>query len=645
MRSAKDNRYFQGFISKIPASVIQYFNTLYYYFKAARSKGINNSHEPAWLSNTIDETLFSMDIKTGALTKVSASSEKLFGYTASEFMDDPQLWKSIILPADKHLIKENTTALLTNKIVSVEYRIIHKDATTRWIRSRLVALVNHKNELIRIDGLCRDITENKRTEESLKRSEANLRSVFNNTDMAYLLVDTDFRLISYNEQARKFALNPFNKILTLGDNVLDYIIPEKKAAYKKIMEEVLQCGNRSYEKSYRALDGFLKWYDIQLFDVPDEEEKIYALAVSIRDITKYKEAKQSIKMSEVKYRYLFDSNPAAILIWDIDDFNILEANETAVKLYGYTKEEFQQKTLLHLRPLDDCEQFLTALEALHAKDGRVAGRWRHVNKNGEIMYMDILAKKIMYGKKSLVVTIANNVTEKLHLENMLADQQMRRHYEITDAVITAQEQERTQLGEELHDNINQILATSSLYLDCALRNDERQMEMIANSKKFIMEAISEIRKLSKSLLPPSLGNKSLKETLQSLIKNVQQVQPLKFFVEWNLSNEEMVSEKLKLTIYRIVQEQLNNIFKHANASSVLIKIEQQQQTLIVTIKDDGKGFNIFEKRNGVGLQNIKSRTELLNGNISINSSPGNGCELILQFSIQEEYHEAVALLN
>ena len=645
MIPGKNNNHIPAFVAKLQGSVIQYFNALYYYFKATRLKESAHFNEPAWMVNTIDEVLFSIDITSGHITKMSASCEKLFGYTSEEFLADPALWAEMILPADRHLIKESRTTLQIQKIVALQYRITHRDNTTRWISSRLIALTNNKNKFIRIDGLCRDITENKVTEEALKRSEANLKSIFNNTDVAYLLLDTAFTLISFNERARQIALSPFNKILNEGDDLLSYIMPGKKAEYKKIMEEVLLCGNRNYEEHYQGMDGVVRWYDIHLFSVPDEEQKIFALAVSVRDITKYKQAEQTIKISESKYRYLFDSNPAAILIWDINDFNILEVNDTAVNIYGYSKEEFREKTLLHLRPAEDFENFITALEVLHEKNGKVAGKWKHLNKAGEIMYMDITARKVLYGKKSVVVTIANNITEKIKLENLLADQQMRKQYEITNAVITAQEQERTQLGEELHDNINQILATASLYLDCALRNDDTQMERIGDSKKFIGEAISEIRKLSKSLLPPSMHNKGLKETLENLIRNIEQVQSLQFFFEWNLDSEDLESDKLKLAIYRIVQEQLNNIFKHAEASNVHIKLQQREEVLSVIIKDDGKGFNIFEKRNGVGLQNIKSRTELLNGSIEINSSPGKGCEVILQFTLEKEPLPAAAPLN
>jgi signal transduction histidine kinase len=92
---------------------------------------------------------------------------------------------------------------------------------------------------------------------------------------------------------------------------------------------------------------------------------------------------------------------------------------------------------------------------------------------------------------------------------------------------------------------------------------------------------------------------------------------------------------MKLTIFRIVQEQITNVIKHANANEVIIEIYQDKGVLVLTIKDDGVGFDLSSKRSGVGLQNISSRAELLDGEVIINSSPGKGCELQVIFDYDE----------
>jgi len=207
---------------------------------------------------------------------------------------------------------------------------------------------------------------------------------------------------------------------------------------------------------------------------------------------------------------------------------------------------------------------------------------------------------------------------------------------MTAAAITAQENERTFLGEELHDNINPILATAKLYLDSAITDGPNSLARLKESKAFITTAMTEIRTLSRSLIPPSLGDITLKEAISDMINNLRGITDIKFITNWEHLDECLLNDKLKLNIFRIIQEQLNNILKHARANNVLVELNQKDLMLVLIIKDNGVGFDVSQKRNGVGLQNIFSRTELLNGNILINTTPGMGCELILKFKCQYE---------
>jgi signal transduction histidine kinase len=227
-------------------------------------------------------------------------------------------------------------------------------------------------------------------------------------------------------------------------------------------------------------------------------------------------------------------------------------------------------------------------------------------------------------------------TEKIRLEKRLDEEKIKKLQEITEAVIAVQERERSYLGAELHDNINQVLATSMLYIDTAIHNESMRLNLITDSKKFIDSAMQEIRYLSKSLLPPSLSQASLVSALDDMIHNIKQVDRLQIITDWGNIDETQFSEKLKLTIFRIIQEQLNNIFKHAYAKTVIIELTQHNEALQLSIKDDGVGFDTLQKKKGVGLQNIVSRTNLFNGEVVVNSKPGAGCELLISFYKQVE---------
>ena len=156
---------------------------------------------------------------------------------------------------------------------------------------------------------------------------------------------------------------------------------------------------------------------------------------------------------------------------------------------------------------------------------------------------------------------------------------------------------------------------------------------MADSKTYIVTAIAEIRKLFKSLLPPSLGEIGLQDALNDLVESVQKINKINIVMKWTNYVENIPSEKLKLSIYRIVQESLNNTIKHAVSANVYINITQTKDSIIFTFKDDGIGFNINQKKGGVGLQNIAACAQLHNGKILLNSAEGQGYSMAITFPL------------
>jgi signal transduction histidine kinase len=144
-------------------------------------------------------------------------------------------------------------------------------------------------------------------------------------------------------------------------------------------------------------------------------------------------------------------------------------------------------------------------------------------------------------------------------------------------------------------------------------------------------AIEEMRSLSKEQVTPLRGI-DLEDLIYSLIDKLNTASSIKTTVIYNLHNED-VEDDLKLNIYRIIQEQMNNILKHSNAIHTNISLTDDADYLYVSIEDDGKGFDTSLKRKGIGLANMSNRVESFNGEIKINSSPDNGCEIKITIPI------------
>lgn len=212
---------------------------------------------------------------------------------------------------------------------------------------------------------------------------------------------------------------------------------------------------------------------------------------------------------------------------------------------------------------------------------------------------------------------------------------------ITNAVIQAQERERTRLGLELHDNVSQMLTTVKLYTEIALDSSSNTREILQKSNVYLQECINEIRYISHQLSSPTLGDISINDSLAELAKSINRTG--KIHVQVTIQNCECLHlrEDFRLCIYRIVQEQLNNVLKYAEATTATILLQKTGSQLLLCIEDNGKGFNPSLKPKGIGLMNIKARTENFGGVLHIESAPGEGCRLRIHFpAFQTEFYSS-----
>ena len=343
------------------------------------------------------------------------------------------------------------------------------------------------------------------------------------------------------------------------------------------------------------------------------------------------------KLHEVNHEMsvIFNTIEEVLFSKDIINNRIIQISAGVKTLCGHSPIEFICDNKLWINVIHPADRPLLRGNGSKLRNGEtVLNQFRiiHADLSLHWVEMKIVPTIDKKGKLTRIDGICFDITHKVELEHKLYLEDHLKQKAITAAVITAQENERSFLGEELHDNINPILATAKLFLECAISGDENKQELTKECRTYIISAMNELRALSKSLVPPTLGEISLVEAISDLTIHISQVNHLKFDLKINEINEHVFSEKLRLTIYRIIQEQINNIIKYAKANTVTIQLIQRENKLELIIKDDGVGFDTTLKRNGVGLQNINSRTTLFNGKLNIKSSPGMGCELLVTFN-------------
>jgi PAS domain S-box-containing protein len=516
-------------------------------------------------------------------------------------------------------------AMKERRPVRGEQIIIQRpDGSLRHVIPYPTPLFDDMGKLTGAVNMLIDITEKREKELLAQRTEEKYRILIEQAADAVIIYSFDGTIHEFNPTAYKltgYTRDEFGQ-LQLQDVLVDEVIINLHNV------ERMQAGETVlFERKIKTKNGSILDAEVNARILPDGRNLAF-----VRDITERKKTEKELKLSEERYRHLFNNNGASIYIWEVNTLRILEANTTACQQYGYSPEQFKELTILDMRPVEEHENIRDLAQKIKIDSSyNRDGIWKHIRKNGDEIFMDITSHSILYDDKTVRMVMGKDVTEKIVLKKQLERERFLRQREITNAVLSAQESERQHIGRELHDNINQILASSKLYLEMARTEEKGKEEYLKEADNLIFSAITEVRALSHSLIPPPISETALKEALDGITERITKTTNLRIKRKFAGFDENTISGKLKLAIYRIVQEQFNNILKHADAANVGLFIYQEGDKIVLRIKDDGVGFDPNIKTDGVGLMNIRARASLFSGKVKIISSPGTGCELAVNF--------------
>jgi signal transduction histidine kinase/ligand-binding sensor domain-containing protein len=201
-------------------------------------------------------------------------------------------------------------------------------------------------------------------------------------------------------------------------------------------------------------------------------------------------------------------------------------------------------------------------------------------------------------------------------------------------MIATQEEERKRISRDLHDDVGTKLSAlklflSSLYEKAAETNNEEIKKMAASSAQFVTETIKDVRELLLNLSPSVLEEFGYTIAVEGLINKINETKQIHFSLVL-FGMQQRLKKEHELALYRITQELINNVLKHADAKNVSLQIGKRDNIIILMIEDDGKGFDTTAQKNGYGLYNLDARTKLLQGTMTIDSQPGKGTSVLIE---------------
>ncbi len=525
-----------------------------------------------------------------------------------------------------------------------EISFIAKNGEKIYLLHTVSLLLSDNGEKFGFLGIGKDITERKQAELRLQQSELLYRRLSYYSNDGIVMTNAS-GVITYCSPSVDKVLG-YGSAQVLEQSFFDFVHPDDllntSEAYSRELKNEAQASYLFVRLKHA--NGEWLWCTVRghnLLTVPG----LNTFVIYFTNDTIRKQAEDQLRESEEKFRSLIANLKQGVILLDNKAVTTI-CNDAALDMLGIEKSEILGKSVLEYslniiqengQPFSGTIHPIAMLFRTRQLVKDVVVGIFHRQKK-DIVWLLINAEPIVATDGSLVnfVCSLTDITEQKRLSKELIEQEIEKQKLVVQAAIDGQEKERQEIGKELHDNINQYLTTARLYLEVAKEKSTGEVkEMVNLSHKTLSDIVKEIRKLSQSLVPPTLGDIGLIESIQELCDSIRQAHTIKIEFYYRYFDEGILNGNMKLMLFRIIQEQVNNIIKHSEANNLIIDLRADAEFIMLKIKDDGIGFDLAKYKKGRGLVNISSRTSLINGKIDLETYPGKGCVLTVSIPISQ----------
>ena len=396
------------------------------------------------------------------------------------------------------------------------------------------------------------------------------------------------------------------------------------------LQQAIKDKKTTWTEEYHFLtenNGWITIYD-RTHIIYDKNNTAIRMLGSMTNISDVKKAEIAIRSEKELSDSIVNSLPGIFYLANREG-KFVRWNKNFEKVSGYSAEEIRSIHALDLFYGKEKEVIWEKITEVFEKGESEAETSLYTKEKRTIPYFfngrltKIHGIEFLIGMGVDMTEIKKTEKAMKKMEEQILLQKVQEQKKISRTIIKTQEAERNHIGAELHDNVNQLLAGAKLYLSIAGKKDEIVKEAIQYPIELVENAIDEIRTLTAKHVTP-LKNMDLEQMVLSLVEKIKQTTEIKTTVSYNVAHQ-TIQPDLKINIYRIIQELTNNIIKHSDCKKAEINLQSDKESIYITVQDDGKGFSLKDKKEGIGLSNITNRVDTFNGEIDIESEPGKGC--------------------
>jgi PAS domain S-box-containing protein len=514
-----------------------------------------------------------------------------------------------------------------------------------------------------------DITERKRADEALRRSELKYRIVAEHPYNCEFWLSPEGKFIYLSPSCKRITGYEAEEFMRDRGLSRSIIHPDDLAAFDRHRQEEEEGEEEvlGQEIQFRIVnaDGTIRWIGHTCMRISDEEGRYLGIRGTNRDITIRKQAEDALRKSEEKYRDLVENLYDQVSELDING-HLLYLSPNFKQITGYDVEDYIGRDFLESVHPDDAPLLgMEIRKGFEQGYGHMVFRFRH--KNGNWLWIESMGKTFQTSAGSLRgVVISRDITEHRNMEKELRRshdelemrvqertaeleteiEQRKRTAEalresekelryLSSQLLIAQEKERREVAGELHDNIWQILNTIRWEIEMIFfRHGKRGPSADpGRSQRIISDirnAVERIRTMQGDLWPPLLDDIGIVATINWYCRDFEKNHP-SIRIEKHIDlSEEDVPAPIRIVIYRVMKEALENVLRHSQASSTALSLRNTDHRIEFTLRDNGIGFDLERvfKRSmpwaGLGLMSMRERTEHTGGSFEIESGDGSG---------------------
>ncbi len=546
--------------------------------------------------------------------------DEVIGKEASLYFEGEQETYNIVKPL--FIGSEN--------IIYVESWQRRKDGKKRLLAWCCKVLKDENGKVTGALSSAQDITEHKLAEIQIQY-QANL---LENVSDATLATDRQFNIQYWNTAAEKQY--GWTSAEVLGKHFTLFIKPNYLSESRKtVMQKILQNGYWSGELLHNRRDGTLFSVLATISEVKNTEGHVVGHIAINRDITERKKAEEKLLASEIRYRRLFESAKDGILILDAKTGNILDVNPFLAKLLGYSKEQLVEKDVWEIGFF---ENIVANQDKFFELQRKKYVRYENLpleTADGRKINVEFVSNVYLVNDQEVIQCNIRDITDRKKAEEEIKESK-RQLEQLYKRLNDIRENERLEISREIHDELGQSLTALKMDLNWTKENLTDKMLV---AKKFnsmidiVSETIKKVQRISAALRPGMLDDLGLIPAVQWYGQEFEERTGLK--CNFDLKELPSHNSQINLTLFRIFQEGLTNIIRHADAKSVDVKLYSSLGNIILKITDDGIGTEQekIDSKESLGLLGMKERIKHFNGSLEIISSENKGTSLIVSIPI------------